>query len=215
MPTRSEIDEDEGRKAALLAALYDRERGGNAMPSLDRLAEDIGMAANDPAVARLSNELKEAGLIAGKGSWGGGVFRPQLTEAGRRAVAISFQPPQQGGSNISGVSIGGAGHTVSFMQNSPGATQEVSLAPFLQRRVETWLDDLERRGPKQHSSDHDSADIAELAAELRGEIQGQARSGRVRQLVSHLVGILGDQTASLASAGLLEAGEALLHQLTQ
>ncbi|MEV5764820.1 hypothetical protein AB0L34_09630 [Micromonospora sp. NPDC052213] len=89
MPTHDQIREDERRRLAFLSALYDREREGQS-PNLGQIAEDLGFDRQDQSVARLSNELRDAGYISGTGSWGGGIPRPRLTEAGRQAVIRSL-----------------------------------------------------------------------------------------------------------------------------
>ncbi|MGW4682910.1 hypothetical protein ACWEOS_30990 [Micromonospora taraxaci] len=217
MPTQDQIREDGQRRIAFLNALYDRERDGQS-PHLGQLAEDLGLDPNDPSVHQLSKELRDAALIAGTGAWGGGIPRPRLTEAGKQTVIRNLTPadfPSSGGTNatISGITMGD-GNTVSFMQNSPGSSQETTLMPFMQRRVLTWLDDVDRRAPRHHfTSPQDLSDVQELSADLRAEVNGDARQGRVRELTQHIVGILSATSASLASNGLVEAGQALLQHL--
>ncbi|MEU7174950.1 hypothetical protein ABZ949_26095 [Micromonospora tulbaghiae] len=219
MPSQDQIREDAQRRVAFLSALYDRERDGQS-PHLGQLAEDLGLDPNDPSIHRLSKDLRDANLIAGTGVFGGGIPRPRLTEAGKQTVMRSLAPadavnPSRGSTNatISGITMGD-GNTVSFMQNSPGGSQETTLMPFMQRRVLAWLDDVDKRAPKHHfTSSQDLADIQELSAELRTEVNGEARQGRVRELTQHIVGILSAASASLVSNGLVEAGQALLQHL--
>ena len=85
--SQSAIEEDQALKGAFLSALYQRHRAGKGSPSIDMIAEDMGRPKNDETVARISKELREAGLISGAGSFGGGIVRPEITEAGRQFVA--------------------------------------------------------------------------------------------------------------------------------
>ncbi|MEU4371817.1 hypothetical protein [Micromonospora chersina] len=219
MPSRDQIREDETRRIAFLSALYDRERKGQS-PNLDQLAQDIGLERGDRSAEQLSNDLRDGGYIAGTGSWGGGIPRPRLTELGKQAVrqsvtAVETPVQSTGGTNatISGITMGD-GNTVSFMQNSPGSSQANTLMPFMQRRVLAWLDDVDERAESHgFTSSQDLVDVRELSTELRAEVNGEARQGRVRELTQHIVGILGSATASLVSSGLTEAGQALLQHL--
>ncbi|MBQ1065127.1 hypothetical protein [Micromonospora sp. C41] len=220
MPNWDDVREDEERRNAFLGALWDRERAGQS-PNLNQIAEDIGLEPNGRSVAQLSNDLRDAGYISGTGSWGGGIPRPRLTERGKQVVIRSITPanpaePSRGSTNatISGVHIGD-GNTVSFMQNSPGSTQNTAVTPLVQRRVLAWVDALEQGAHRySYSSEQDLADVRELSAELRTEVNGEARRGRVRELVQNIVTLMSAATTMLASPGLVEAGNQLLQLLS-
>jgi hypothetical protein len=85
------------------------------------------------------------------------------------AVTQSFNPPQPGGANISGISMGN-NNTVSFMQNSPGATQQTKLEPYMKRDIEEWLDKLVPAAEDLVRSPAHVGDVQQYAERIRGEV---------------------------------------------
>jgi hypothetical protein len=217
MPTSEQIRDDEAQSRVFLMAMYDLDRAGDRMPTLNRVCEISGVPNDDATLTRLTLQLRDRGHISGQAAMGGPVGRPKITEDGKAAVVGWIAAPQQPATaNISGFSVG-SNSNVNIAQNSPGATQSNTVEPYEADDVGDWFDRVENAAAELVQNHRRLTYLQDYIARGRSEVaEPKPHRGRLRELVGHALELLGPTAnASLATAGIIESGRKIFEQLGQ
>jgi hypothetical protein len=226
MPDPQTIRAEQERRLRFLFALYDREQDGEEFSRADQVAKDIGM---DPGtwypIGRITQALAADYLITGSEAAAelNGLYFVRLAGDGRRLVEskqAGHEPPGGSPASIGGITISGSGNQTIFniQQNSPEATQDATqygeITAFDKRRILEWVAAVEQRAPSHGLSPDDLADVLQEVAELRAEVEkAEPDVSRLRRLGRSALRILGAGAGSLASNGLVVAGQEVFNQL--
>lgn len=216
MPTAQQIHDDEAQNRMFLTAMYDLDRAGDRMPTLNRICEVAGLPNDEATLTRITRQLRDRGHISGMATNTGLIGRPKITEDGKAAVVewVAAPPSQPSTANISNFSVGNNSQ-VNIAQNSPGSTQSISVEPYEADDVRAWLDKAERAAAELVQDERRLAYLHDYIANGRAEVaEPKPHRGRLREIIGHALQLLGPAAnASLATMGVIEAGQKLYEQL--
>jgi hypothetical protein len=214
VPTEEQVRAVRVQRLRYLKAIYELELLGERFPEAVEVARDAGMSTLDwDAIKNVTEALEADELIEGSPSAELGLVTVGLTARGRRLVeekAAGHEPSGGSPASVGNIQIDGSDNIVNVQQHSPGAIQQAEITPYDRRRMLQWIEDVERRASSHGLPSEDLAEVQTELAELRAELdQEKPDPGKIRRIGKYVLRILGGAAGSLASAGLIEAGQAL------
>jgi hypothetical protein len=214
MPSEEQIRRAQEQRFRFLAAIYDREERGERYPDAGVIAAEIGVDAEDwTAIQGVTEPLRQAGLIDGSHTAELGLVTVGLTTPGRTFVEDRLTgngEHKPASARVGDISIGGTGHTLNLAQFSPGAQQSAQFTSYDLRKISEWADDVDRRAPDHGLQPEDLDEVRQQVVELRKELDKLEPDHAKLRFVGRLIlRILGSTSGSLASMGLIEAGQSL------
>ncbi|AEF43148.1 hypothetical protein [Hoyosella subflava] len=195
------------RDALLLWLYEEKAQGNNAPQNIDRnsiqtTAKWRADPITEPEVNAALDYLKDQGLVAGAGVWGGGVLRPRITSRGENQVASGLSvcpdPPQQANTT-------GATNNYHITTHGPANvavnSQDFSQTHGLESATDKIQAVVEALEGYVASNEPNSSSAQVVAAELREASKDpHAKKGALRALLATAI------SAVAVSAG-TEAGK--------
>jgi len=217
MPDLERVKAAQELRLRFLYAVWDREDAGETMPDTRDLMRDIGITDPDGdwnLILRITDPLRADDMITGISTDQHGLVKISLTPAGRRLVEdrVTEADRVQAPASVGDVKIEGSGNVVQLAQHSPGAhlAADVHYESYDLRKIAKWAGDVDGRLEAHGLQPEDNAEVRARIKELRAELdRPEPDHSKIRRLGRHIVRVLAQTEASLASAGLIEAGQAL------
>jgi hypothetical protein len=161
--------------------------------------------------------LKDAGFLAGSGSWGGGVGRPRLTTPGERLVesgrSVNDDTPPNAAADAApplNVTVVGS-HNVNIAANSAGASQSVTLTQDNRSEVAGVADALEASLGLLGLDAARAVEAEDVAQELRQASESPSpQPGPVRELLNKAKSVAMAGTGTAVGSAIVALAEQAL-----